>query len=157
MTKGDRIYIKNLKQAFPGSRHAIFHPRKPLYDPESGKLLGHQVDYVAHARIDVADKLSTATLLKAKDAVRKGDRLLPQDKQAQALRAPIQLPRHKVRGQIMSLYEARYLSADCMIIVINRGKKHGIKQGYTLGIYSDGLTVHDVNRRVTGDLSLIHI
>lgn len=151
IAQGDRVYIKNLQQAHPGSRHAIFHPRKPLYNPENGKLLGHQVDYVAHARIDVADKLSSATILKAKDAVRRGDRLLPEDKQAQALRAPIQLPRHKVRGQIMSLYKAKYLSADCMIIVINRGKKQGIKQGYTLGVYSDGLTVRDVNRRATGD------
>lgn len=151
MTKGDRIYIKNLRKASPGSRHAIFHPRKPLYNPENGKLLGHQVDYVAHARIDVADKLSSATILTAKDAVRRGDRLLSEDKQAQALRAPIQLPRHKIRGQIMSLYQAKYLSSDCMIVVINRGKKHGIKQGYTLGVYSDGLTVRDVNRRKNGD------
>lgn len=151
IAQGDRVYIKNLRPAVPGSRHAIFHPKKPLYNPENGKLLGHQVDYVAHARIDVADKLSSATILQAKDAVRRGDRLLPEDKQAQALRAPIQLPRHKVRGQIMSFYQAKYLSADCMIIVINRGKKHGIKQGYTLGVYSDGLTVRDVNRRTTGD------
>lgn len=151
ITKGDRVYVKNLKRAQPGSRHAVYHPKKPLYNPENGKLLGHQVDYVARMRIDVADKLSTGTILEAKDAVRKGDRLLSEDKQSQALRAPIQLPRHKVRGQIISLYHAKYLSADCMIIVINRGKQHGIKQGYSLGVYTEGLVVDDVNRRVTGD------
>ncbi len=150
MTKGDRIYIQNLSQTSPGSRQSIFSPKKPLHNPENGKLLGHQVDFVARARIDVADELSSATLLSARDAVRKGDRLLPESVQQQRLTAPIHLPRHKVRGQIVSLYQAKYLSADCMIIVLNRGKKQGIKPGYVLGVYAEGLTVEDVNRRKTG-------
>ena len=152
ITEGERVYIKNFNKARPGSRHAIYHPQKPLHDPETGKLLGHQVDYVGHARIDIADKLSSATILKARDAIRRGDRLFPEDKQAQLLRAPIQLPRHKVRGQILSLYQAKYLSSDCMIVVINKGSKHGIKQGYTLGVYSEGLVVKDINRRSQGSL-----
>ncbi|MGB1010340.1 MAG: LysM peptidoglycan-binding domain-containing protein [Thiolinea sp.] len=152
IAEGERVYIKNIKNPRPGERHAIYHPEKPLHDPETGKLLGHQVDYVAYARIDVADKLSTATILDAKDAIRKGDRLFPEDKQAQALRAPIQLPRHKVRGQIVSLYQAKYLSADCMIVVINKGKQQGIKPGHTLGVYSEGLVVQDVNRRTQGTI-----
>ena len=150
ITEGEKVYIKNLKQARPGTRYAVYHPKKPLHDPESGKLLGHQVDYVGYARLDIADKLSSATILSAQDAIRKGDRLFPANQQSQSLRAPIQIPRHKVRGQIVSLYQAKYLSSDCMIIVINRGKAQGIKQGYTLGVYTEGLIVKDVNRTKQG-------
>lgn len=146
ITKGEQVYIRNLKQPVAGDRYAVYHPQKPLYDPDTRKLLGHQIDYVGYARIDRADQLSSATILDASDAIRKGDRLLPPAKNAQTLRAPIQLPRHKVRGEIISLYQAKYLGADCMIIVINRGKQDRIKPGYTLGIYTDGKVVEDKNR-----------
>ncbi len=146
ITKGERVYIRNLKKPMIGGRYAIYHPQKPLYDPDTKALLGHQVDYVGYARIDRADRLSSATILDANDAIRKGDRLLPPTAHTQTLRAPIQLPRHKVRGEIISLYRAKYLGADCMIMVINRGKQHHIKPGYTLGIYAAGKVVEDPNR-----------
>ena len=139
----DTAYVRNLQQARPGERFAIYHPEKPLHDPETGKLLGHQVDFVGKARVDVVDKLSTISILDAKDAIRQGDRLLKADNHRQTLRAPIQIPRHKIRGQIVSIYEAKYLGGDCMIIVFNRGTQHGIKPGYTVGVYTDGKVIED--------------
>lgn len=146
MTKGDRVYIRNLKKPLTGERYAIYHPQKPLYDPNTKALLGHQVDYVGYAKIDRADQLSSATILDVSDAVRRGDRLLSPESHTQTLRAPIQIPQHKIRGEIISLYHAEYLGADCMIIVINKGKQDNIKPGYTLGIYHDGEVVEDINR-----------
>ncbi|MEZ5447849.1 MAG: hypothetical protein R3E89_02070 [Thiolinea sp.] len=121
-----------------------------MYDPENGQLLGHQVDYVGYARIDRPDQLSTVSILEAQDAIRKGDRLFSAANHTQTLRAPIQIPREKIRGQIVSLYHAEYLSADCMVVVINRGKQQGIKPGYTLGVYSEGKVVVDQHRRKQG-------
>lgn len=146
ITRGERVYIRNLKDPQVGGRYAVYHPQKPLYDPDTKALLGHQVDYVGYAKIDRADQLATATILEAKDAIRKGDRLYPPLDHTQALRAPIQIPRHKVRGEIISLYHAKYLSSDCMIIVINKGKQDNIKPGHTLGVYTDGKVVTDINR-----------
>jgi LysM repeat protein len=146
ITRGERVYIRNLKKPMAGERYAVYHPQKPLYDPDTKALLGHQVDYVGYAKIDRADQLSSATILNAKDAIRKGDRLYPPIDHTQALRAPIQMPAHKVRGEIISLYHAKYLSSDCMVIVINKGRQDNIKPGHTLGIYSDGQLVTDINR-----------
>lgn len=157
ITKNDRVYIKNLKNPVSGSRYAVYHPQKPVYDPETKALLGHQVDYVGYAKIDRADKLlSSATILEAQDAIRKGDRLLPPANHQQALRAPIQIPRHKVRGEIISQYQAKYLSTDCMIIVINKGRQDNIKPGYSLGVYTDGKTVTDINRPKYGTKLIKH-
>ena len=112
---------------------------------ETGKTLGHQLSHVGTARIDRLDDLSTATILDIKNAVHNGDRLLPvpEQEQQQALRAPIQTPRQKIRGYIAGLYEASYLGADCMIAIINRGKQHGIQPGYILGVYHEGRVLED--------------
>lgn len=156
IAKNDRVYIKNLKSPVAGSRYAVYHPKKPLYDPATKALLGHQVDYVGYARIDLADQLSSATILEAQDAIRKGDRLLPPENHEQSLRAPISIPQHKVRGDIVSQYRAKYLSSDCMVIVINKGKRDSIKPGHTLGVYSDGKTVTDINRPKYGTKLVKH-
>lgn len=140
---GATVYLKNMKQPRVGSRYAIYHPDKPIHDPQTNALLGHQVIYSGYARVDRVDTLSTATILDMDEPIRVGDRVLPVDKRHSELRAPIQLPPTKIRGQIAALYDADYLGANCMIIVINRGKSHGIKPGYALGVYTDGNTVED--------------
>lgn len=140
---GATVYLKNMKQPRVGSRYAIYHPDKPVHDPQTNALLGHQVIYSGYARVDRVDTLSTATILDMDEPIRVGDRVLPVDKRHNELRAPIQLPPTKIRGQIAALYDADYLGANCMIIVINRGKSHGIKPGYALGVYTDGNTVED--------------
>jgi len=143
MTPSETIYIKNLQQARKGERYAIYHPGHPLHDPETGELLGHQVTYGGYARIDRVDTVTTGTLLEVENAVRNGDRLFPvKDIQAN-LRVPIQIPKHKVRARIVDLYEANFISANHMILVLNKGKKDGIKAGYTLGVYKDGDIVKD--------------
>jgi len=139
------IYIRGLNRSRLGERLGIYHPDSYLRDPETGKPLGHQLSHVGTARIDRIDDLSTATTLETKNVVRKGDRLLPVPtlEQQQALRAPIQAPQQKIRGHIAGLYEASYLGADCMIAIINRGKRQGIKPGYVLGIYHEGRVLED--------------
>lgn len=140
---GATVYLKNMKQPRVGSRYAIYHPDKPIYDPETQSLLGHQVVYSGYARIDRVDTLSTATILDMDDAIRVGDRILPVDRRHSELRAPIQLPRTKIRGQIAAIYEAEYMGASSMIIAINRGKQQGIKPGYAVGVYTNGNRVED--------------
>lgn len=137
------VYVKNLKQPRVGSRYAVYHPDKPIYDPETKALLGHQVVYSGYARVDRVDSISTATILEMNDAIRVGDRMLPVDSRHSELRAPIQLPHTKIRGQIAALYDAEYMGANCMIIAINRGKKQGIKPGYVVGVYTQGNVVED--------------
>ncbi|HPQ94487.1 MAG: LysM peptidoglycan-binding domain-containing protein [Thiothrix sp.] len=139
------IYIRGLERSRIGERLGIYHPDAYLRDPETGKTLGHQLSHVGTARIDRLDDLSTATILDIKNAVHNGDRLLPvpEQEQQQALRAPIQTPRQKIRGYIAGLYEASYLGADCMIAIINRGKQHGIQPGYILGVYHEGRVLED--------------
>jgi len=136
------IYIKNF-QGQSMERHAVFSPGKPMHDPDTGKLLGYEVSYGAQAQIERTGPISTARLLNMKREVRIGDRLLNIHNHEQALKAPMQRPRHKVRGTVMALYDANMLSGSGMIITINRGKRDGIKAGHVLGVYQPSRQVID--------------
>lgn len=140
---GATVYLKNMKQPRVGSRYAVYHPDKPIHDPQTNALLGHQVIYAGYARVDRVDTISTATILDMTKPIHVGDRVLPVDGRHSELRAPIQLPNVKIRGQIAALYDSEYMGAACNIIAINRGKSQGMKPGYVVGVYADGHTVED--------------
>lgn len=139
---GETLYARNVRAPI-GQRLAVYHPDGPVLDPETKQVLGHQVKYGGVVRVERTNEVSTLTLLESFNQVRSGDRLLPIQKVHAELNAPIQYPPIKIRGQIAGLYEADYISADYMVIAINRGKQHGLKPGYTVGIYHDGMTVAD--------------
>lgn len=137
-----KIYIKNLNGR-DLERYAVFSKGKPMSDPDTGELLGHEVNYGAQAQIEKAGAISTARLMNMKRGVRVGDRLFNITNYDDILNTRIEIPRHKVRGTVMSLYDASHISGTSMIITINKGKRDGIKPGYVLGVYQPGRSIVD--------------
>ena len=139
---GRNIYVKN----FTGQkleRHAVFSVGKKITDPETGEMLGNEVSYGSQAEIERPGPVTVAKLLNMKREVRPGDRLLNIENHEHDLKAPIQMPKHKVRGTVMALYDANMISGTGMIIAINKGRSDGFKPGYVLGIYSPSREVTD--------------
>jgi len=139
---GRNIYIKN----FRGQRlerYAVFSVGKEMIDPDSGQVLGREVSYGSQAQIERPGPVTTAKLLNMKREVKVGDRLLNIENHEHELKAPIQIPRHKVRGTVMALYDASMISGTGMIITINKGKRDGYKPGYVLGVYQPSREVLD--------------
>jgi LysM repeat protein len=141
--KGETIYVKNLRNAQPGTRCAIFHPNKALHDSRTGALLGYEVTYGGYSRVEQVDNTSTATVLDAQREIHKGDRLLAPVDDVANLQGVIHAPTHKVRGDIISLFDAEYISGNHMIAVINQGRRDRLEVGHTLGIYTQGKYVVD--------------
>ena len=142
MTLGKNIYIKNFRGNVM-ERYAVFSKGKEIIDPESNRKLGYEVNFGSHIQIDKVGPISTAKLLNMKREVRAGHRLLNIQDQQQNLRAPMQIPRHKVRGSVIGLYDASLLTGKGMIVTINKGSRAGIKLGYMLGVYKPSHTVLD--------------
>jgi hypothetical protein len=141
---GQTVYIKKLRDRRVGKRYPVFRQNKPLYDPETGGLLGYEVIYTADARITrSAGKIASATILNTKREVHKGDRLLKNIDEEVILSSPIIAPQHKVRATVLSLYEAHLVSGVGMIVVLDCGTAEGIKAGHILGVYKPGKTVND--------------
>lgn len=133
---GKDVYVKGLPDSRRGDTYGIYHTDGELHDPETNELIGTQISYHGQATIVHPDTLTTANIEKSSREIRKGDRLIKVDSREQTLSMPIRIPTSKVRGTIMSLYDANIISGRYMIAVINRGKRDGIRAGHTLGIYT---------------------
>lgn len=153
ITEGERVYINRL-QANKGDRFGVFHKEKELIDPESGKSLGFEVDYMGYTRIERSDAISTASIISATREIRRGDKLFRPKDETHGLNVPIHAPDIKVRGSVMSLYDAHAISGQYMIAVINRGKDQGIKVGHVLGIYAEGKTVEDLEEKARAEAAV---
>ncbi|RVU83463.1 LysM domain-containing protein [Leucothrix sargassi] len=142
MTADKSIYIKNFR-GHAMERYAIFSKGKEIKDPDTGRSLGFEVHYGSQVQIEKTGPITTAKPLNMKREVRVGDRILNIMSQEHDLKAPMQLPRHKIRGTVMGLYDADLISGQGQIITINKGKRDGIKLGYMLGVYKPSETVAD--------------
>ncbi len=142
--EGQRVYIKNLNSSYKQDRYAVFRPGKELFDPETNRVLGREVIYNGFVEIvRRGDVVATADVIESKREIRPGDRLFNIENEEQSLDALIRKPTHKVRGEIISLFEASMISGQAMIVTINKGSRQGIKPGYMLGVYAPGRTVDD--------------
>lgn len=144
--KGQNVYVKDLSDRHSGGRYAIYHKNKMLVDPDTNKELGYEVVYTGFLSVQkpaLNAEVASATIEESIREIKPGDKLLYEDDEKNNLTAPIQRPRIKVRGTVISLFNANIISGETMIITINRGARDGIKQGYTLGVYSPAREIND--------------
>jgi LysM repeat protein len=144
--KDQTVYVRNLADRHAGGRYAIFHTGKMLKDPDSGREFGNEVVYTGFLEVEqpaLNAEVATATVSESLREIRPGDRLLYIEDETHNLNAPIAAPTRKIRGTVISLFDAELISAQTQVIVINKGARDGIKAGHTLGIFSPGKTVND--------------
>ena len=148
------VYVKNLKDRKAGGEYAIFNVGKVISDPETHKEFGREVIYSGFLNVEIpamnAD-VATAQVVESKREIRRGDRLMFIEDHTHTLNKPIIIPTHKVRGSIISLFDAEMVTAQTQVITINKGARNGIKEGYTIGVYSPGKMVDDPIAKKTGN------
>lgn len=144
--KGQNVYAKNLSDRHSGGRYAIYHKDAMLVDPDTNKDLGYEVIYTGFLEVDspaLNADVATATIADSIREIRPGDRLFPEKDAKANLTAPIQRPNFKIRGSVVSLFNAQIISAESMVITINKGKGSGLKPGHTLGVYAPPRSIDD--------------
>ena len=140
------VYVKNLKDQHAGGEYAIFNVGKIISDPKTGKKYGREVVYNGFLEVERAathSEVATAVVIESTREIKRADRLLYVEDETHNLMAPITLPNRKIRGDIISLFDAEMISGQTQIITINKGQRQGIKAGFTLGVYSPGKMVDD--------------
>lgn len=143
ITEGERVYVKNMRGAQLGQRYAVYHPESDLRDPDTGRVLGKEVSYSGEIRLDRIDRLSSATVSKSRKEIHNGDRILPHTEETINLATNLKAPNRRVRGTVVSLFDANLIQGTHMVAVINRGRGHGMQPGYILGVYDEGQYVKD--------------
>ncbi len=139
---GHEVYISDLKAA-PNSRYSIVHIGDELRDPDDGRLLGYEGIYTATALVARPGNPTKALLIDAARETLQGDKVLAADLDV-PLNFMLRAPRNEVHGRIISVIDGTYSIGQYQIVVINRGKRHGIDAGQVLAVDQQGATIRDV-------------
>jgi hypothetical protein len=165
LSRGDRAYALGdpatpLSDA-PGQPRTfrIFRNVTPLKDPESALVLGYEAQYVGKASLVRGQSMrelvgkdgkasmdivpATIDIVRAKEEMRVGDRLLPEPPREFTNYVPRE-PDGPVEGRIVSIYGSAVVNAaQNQVVVINRGTRDGLRSGHVLALLKDGPRVLD--------------
>jgi len=165
LTKGDRAYARGtvdaplLDDQRQEKQYRIFRNATPLKDPGTGEVLGYEAQYIGSATLvrsettqqntgadgkAVTDIVpATIDIVGAKEEMRAGDRMVAEPERQFPNYAP-RAPEGKVDGRIVSVYGSAVVNAaQNQVVVINRGTKDGMQNGYVMAILKDGLRMQD--------------
>ncbi len=163
MANGDRAYVRNSGGALvttgkgqPAS-YRIFRDATPLKDPVTGEILGYEAKYLGSATVARGETLlesapgqpaqtapGTVDIIRSKNEIRAGDRLLPSPEQQYLSYVP-HAPRQAVDAAVVSIYgdSVGYNAAQNQVIAINRGARDGMDVGTVLELVSKGNVIVD--------------
>lgn len=139
---GHEVYISDLKAA-PNSRYSVVHIGDELRDPDDGKVVGYEGIYTATALVSRPGNPTKALLTDAARETLQGDKVLAADLDV-PLNFMLRAPRNDVHGRIISVIDGTQAIGQYQIVVINRGKRHGIDAGHVLAVDQAGKVVRDV-------------
>ncbi len=140
------VYVKKLRDRHAGGEYAIFNVGKTLSDPKTGREYGREVIYNGFLEVKrpaTHAEVATGLVIESNREIKRGDRLLYIEDETHTLNTPITLPNRKIRGDVISLFDAEMITGQTQVITINKGKRQGIKPGFTVGVYSPGKLVND--------------
>jgi len=138
---GNEIYVKDLK-APENARFSIVHVGEPLRDPDDGDVIGYEGIYTATAAVVKANDVSKAVLTDSARETLIGDRLIVADT-ATPLNFILSAPPANLEGRIISVVDGTELIGQYQVVVINRGKRHGVVPGNVMAVDQAGELVRD--------------
>lgn len=164
MAQGDRVYARSTLADTPLRRDAgapdrfrVFRNTVPLKDPVSGEILGYEAHYLGSAELvreeqpldqpatgHAAYAPATLEILRTKEEIRAGDRLLPEPPRSFHNYTP-HAPDQPLDARVVSLYTStavRY-GAPHQVAVINKGQQDGVENGHVLALVSQGQRIKD--------------
>jgi hypothetical protein len=142
---GNEVYVRNLSAA-ENTRFSVVHVADPLRDPDDGKLVGYVGIYTATALVQRAGDPAKALLIDPARETLRGDRLLSADVSETPITFALRSPASEVHGRIIDVVGGTDLVGPYEVVVINRGKRHGLEPGNVLAIDQAGDVVRDLFR-----------
>ena len=142
----ERVVIGAGDDAFatggPGgvTRWNVLRPGKALKDPESGEVLGYEVEYLGDARTLLEGAPQKIRITQSAQEIQPGDKLLEAADTTPFEYVP-HAPEQEVKGRIVSAYGGMSDSGRYQTVVINRGSQDGLEPGHVLAVFREGKAV----------------
>ena len=145
-TNAERVILGSGDEAFATggkagvTRWNVLRPGKELKDPETGEVLGYEVDYLGDARTLVEGAPQKIRITQSAKEILPKDKLVEADNRAIYEFVP-HAPDGKINGRIISAYGGFTDSGRYQTVVLNRGSRDGLEPGHVLAVYREGLAV----------------
>lgn len=132
----DEFYVYGkLSETF--KNYGVFRQGDSYVDPDSGEILGHHVVQIGVARVVACEEeLATFKVIRAKTAIRRGDRLLQEVSKASVENMYPKQSNQKVYGSIIAVDNGRKTAGTMDIVALNRGYEEGLESGNLLGLFA---------------------
>jgi len=139
---GNTVYAKNVSsKTIPV--YDVVKPGVTYTDPDTGETLGHEVVTVAQGRVTRLGDPATLVLSNAKGEVLDGYYLLPSERKEMQFNFFPSPPNRIVRGRIIAVFNGVSQIGQYNVVVLNVGKRNGIKPGHVLAVSQKGAKVRD--------------
>ena len=132
---GGTAYVTGIKQ--DEKIWQIYRPTKPVVDPETQNVIGHEAFYLGTAEQVAKGDPATIKILNSKEEIGLGDLLTPSGRPEIISYVP-HSPSTQITGQIAAVYGGVKAAGRESIVTLNRGKKDGLEVGHVLAIYRNG-------------------
>ncbi|WP_370680210.1 LysM peptidoglycan-binding domain-containing protein [Comamonas sp. GB3 AK4-5] len=163
MAQGDRVYARGdahspLRTADAPLQFRIFRDALALQDPVSSELLGYEAHYLGTAALVRSEQPNpeaaqsrtapylpaTLELLRSKEEIRAGDRLLPEPARSFRSYTP-HAPDFALEARVLKLYTSTALryGAPQQVVAINKGLRDGLEMGHVLAVVAQGQRLRD--------------
>ena len=122
------------------TRWNVLRPGKALKDPETGEVLGHEVEYLGDARTLVEGAPQKVRITQSAQEILPKDKLVEADDSTTFEYIP-HAPEAQISGRIISAYGGLTDSGRYQTVVINRGSRDGLEPGHVLSVFREGQAV----------------
>jgi hypothetical protein len=145
-SNAERVVLASGDDAFatggkPGvTRWNVLRPGKPLKDPETGEVLGYEVEYLGDARTLVEGAPQKIRITQSAQEILPKDKLVEADDSTTFEFLP-HAPEARISGRIISAYGGLSDSGRYQTVVINRGSRDGLEPGHVLAVFREGKAV----------------
>ncbi len=146
LSQGDGVFVGLPEgDTQPGDQYTIFRVQEKVFDPESGRVLGHHVEILGWLEIERSHpESSLATIRESFGEIEVGDRMMPRDP-VPAEVAILDSP-GDVDGRISFFADKRTVMGTQDFVYLNRGALQGLEVGSPLEVYRQSFLAEEVTR-----------
>ena len=138
LSPGENAYAVGIPDNESNQIWQVYRPGKALIDPDTKENLGYEATYLGDAKLlSQKDQVSTLRILKVKQEINIGDRLVPAHRNEVFSYVP-HAPASDFGGKVISTYGGVAEAGQYGVIVVNRGNKDGAEPGHVLALYKHG-------------------
>jgi hypothetical protein len=142
--KNDKAYVRG--QLHGVTSFQVFRPGRPLLDPVSAAVLGHEAFYLGSVKLQALARpgadVHTFIVTSSAQEMGAGDQLMPAPTMPIRNYAP-HPPQRPIDARVMSVYGGLTHAGQNQVVSINRGALDGIDDGAVLQLYRAGTVIAD--------------